>query len=107
MSAVATIPVDIARQRAVVSELAAFLPERALLYEREDVQPYECDGLSAYRQLPMVVALPETEQGRVEELVGLRRDLAAVRARDERTAAERRNRRPGSSHPSPCDLLRR
>ena len=62
MSAVATMPVDTTRQRAVVSALAAFLPERALLYEREDVQPYECDGLSAYRQLPMVVALPETEQ---------------------------------------------
>ena len=56
------MPVDTARQRAVVSALASFLPERALLYEREDVQPYECDGLSAYRQLPMVVALPETEQ---------------------------------------------
>jgi glycolate oxidase len=54
-------PIDVARQRAVVSALAAFLPERALLYEREDVQPYECDGLSAFRQLPMVVALPETE----------------------------------------------
>ena len=25
------------------------------------MQPYECDGLTAYRQLPMVVALPETE----------------------------------------------
>src|SRR6202008_4997498 len=27
----------------------------------EDVTPYECDGLSAYRQVPMVVALPDTE----------------------------------------------
>jgi glycolate oxidase len=27
----------------------------------EDTRPYECDALSAYRQLPMVVALPETE----------------------------------------------
>jgi glycolate oxidase len=26
------------------------------------VQPYECDGLSAYRQIPMVVALPENEE---------------------------------------------
>ncbi len=53
--------VDRARQQDVVGALAAFLPERALLYEQEDVQPYECDGLSAYRQLPMVVTLPETE----------------------------------------------
>ena len=32
-----------------------------MLYEEEDTRPYECDGLTAYRQLPMVVALPETE----------------------------------------------
>ena len=62
MNTVTTAPrIDVARQRAVVSALAAFIPERALLFEREDVQPYECDGLSAYRQLPMVVVLPETE----------------------------------------------
>ena len=62
MNTVASKPrVDTARQRTVVAALAAFLPEHALLYEREDVQPYECDGLSAYRQLPMVVALPQTE----------------------------------------------
>jgi glycolate oxidase len=41
--------------------LRAFLPERAVLHEEEDTRPYECDGLTAYRQLPMVVALPETE----------------------------------------------
>ncbi len=33
-----------------------------MLYEEEDTRPYECDGLTAYRQLPMVVALPETEE---------------------------------------------
>ena len=63
MNTVTTAPrIDVSRQRAVVSALAAFIPERALLYEREDVQPYECDGLSAYRQLPMVGVLPETEE---------------------------------------------
>src|ERR1700693_6608588 len=62
MNTIAAAPrIDGARQRAGVAALAAFCPERALLYEREDVQPYECDGLSAYRQLPMVVTLPETE----------------------------------------------
>src|SRR5688572_21446436 len=61
MTTVVETPIDLARQREVVAALAQFLPERALLYEREDVQPYECDGLSAYRQLPMVVTLPDTE----------------------------------------------
>jgi glycolate oxidase len=51
-----------ARQRQVAEALRAFLPARAVLYEEEDTRPYECDGLTAYRQLPMVVALPETEQ---------------------------------------------
>jgi glycolate oxidase len=29
--------------------------------EPEDTTPYECDGLAAYRQRPMAVALPENE----------------------------------------------
>jgi glycolate oxidase len=46
----------------VAKALLEFLPQRAVLYEEEDTRPYECDGLTAYRQLPMVVALPETEE---------------------------------------------
>jgi glycolate dehydrogenase FAD-linked subunit len=46
----------------VVKALRGFLPERAVLHDEEDTRPYECDGLTAYRQLPMVVALPETEE---------------------------------------------
>ena len=38
--------------------LRRILPEDAVLSEEEDLRPYECDGLSAYRQLPMMVALP-------------------------------------------------
>jgi glycolate oxidase len=45
-----------------VNALRGFLPARAVLHEEEDTRPYECDGLTAYRQLPMVVALPETEE---------------------------------------------
>ena len=59
---VQTIPVDFERQRAVCAALRAFMPEHSVLFEREDVTPYECDGLSAYRQVPMVVALPENEE---------------------------------------------
>jgi glycolate oxidase len=53
---------DAARQREVVQALRAFLPGRCVLYDEEDTRPFECDGLTAYRQLPMVVALPETEE---------------------------------------------
>jgi len=60
--ALALKQIDAARQRAVVAALRAFLPERAVLWREEDTRPYECDGLTAYRRVPMVVALPETEE---------------------------------------------
>ena len=50
-----------ARQAEVVAALRTVLPAHALLFRQEDTVPYECDGLTAYRQLPLVVALPETE----------------------------------------------
>ena len=53
---------DPLRQTAAVKALRAILPAEAVLYEQEDTKPYECDGLSAYRELPMVVALPENEE---------------------------------------------
>jgi glycolate oxidase len=40
-------------------QLGEILPEEYLLTEEEDLKPYECDGLSAYLQLPVAVALPE------------------------------------------------
>ncbi|WP_295541575.1 FAD-linked oxidase C-terminal domain-containing protein [uncultured Pseudacidovorax sp.] len=49
------------RQAQVVRALGALLPAHALLWQAEDTTPYECDGLTAYRQRPLVVALPETE----------------------------------------------
>ena len=48
------------RQADVVRALSAVLPAHALLWQTEDTVPYECDGLTAYRQRPLVVALPET-----------------------------------------------
>ena len=45
----------------VIAALQAVLPEHALLWSSEDTTPYECDGLTAYRQRPLAVALPETE----------------------------------------------
>ena len=44
-------------QRSVAEKLREFLPERAVLWQEEDTRPYECDGLTAYRRVPMVVAL--------------------------------------------------
>ena len=49
------------QQAKVVKGLLAHLPAHALLWNTEDTTPYECDGLTAYRQRPLVVALPEDE----------------------------------------------
>ena len=49
------------RQAQVVRALQADLPSYMLLWQTEDTTPYECDGLTAYRARPLVVALPETE----------------------------------------------
>ncbi len=56
------VPVDLAARRAaLVAALAPLLPAHALLHQTEQTTPYECDGLTAYRQRPLAVALPETE----------------------------------------------
>ncbi len=49
------------RQAQVLAALRPVLPAHALLWHSEDTTPYECDGLSAYRERPLLVALPETE----------------------------------------------
>src|SRR3990167_10004903 len=56
-----TAPQRAERQAQIVRGLEAVLPRHALLWNPEDTTPYECDGLTAYRQRPLVVALPETE----------------------------------------------
>ena len=48
------------RQTSVVQALHGALPAHALLWHNEDTTPYECDGLTAYRERPLVVVLPET-----------------------------------------------
>ncbi|MGM0784120.1 MAG: glycolate oxidase subunit GlcD [Pseudomonadota bacterium] len=44
----------------VRADLAHHLPDMTLLHREEDMRPFECDGLSVYRALPMLVALPDT-----------------------------------------------
>ena len=60
--------VDLERQRQTVAALRAALPEHCVLYREEDTRPYECDGLTLYKQLPMVVVLPESE-AQVQQVV--------------------------------------
>jgi glycolate oxidase len=45
----------------VHAQIAAILPPAALLTSPEDTRPYECDGLTLFREQPTAVLLPETE----------------------------------------------
>lgn len=52
---------------ALLAELRSRIPDLTLLHQPEDLRPYECDGLSAYRVQPLMVALPE----RIEQVQAL------------------------------------
>jgi glycolate oxidase len=46
----------------IVTALRAVLPEDCVLARAEELHPYECDGLTVFRQLPKVVVLPRTDE---------------------------------------------
>jgi glycolate oxidase len=49
------------RRLAVAAALRVLLPADCVLSRDEELRPYECDGLSVFRQQPMLVVLPRTE----------------------------------------------
>ena len=49
-------------KQVLIKCFAQFLPESAILTQIEQLKPYECDGLSAYRCMPWIVVLPETQK---------------------------------------------
>jgi glycolate oxidase len=55
-------PDILARRDEIVAGLRALLPESGVIAEASLLKPYETDGLAAYRQPPLAVALPETTE---------------------------------------------
>ncbi|GAC1304930.1 MAG: FAD-linked oxidase C-terminal domain-containing protein [Steroidobacteraceae bacterium] len=54
-------PVDrLTRQNEVTAALRGALPLDCVLYRPEDTRVYECDALTAYRQTPLAVVVPQT-----------------------------------------------
>ncbi|TAK48381.1 MAG: FAD-binding protein [Xanthobacteraceae bacterium] len=49
-----------ARRGDIVTALRAIVPGEGVICESRELVPYETDGLTAYRQPPLVVVLPET-----------------------------------------------
>ncbi|MBA1204222.1 glycolate oxidase subunit GlcD [Pseudomonas capeferrum] len=60
---------------ALLASLRERMPDLDILHRDEDLRPYECDGLSAYRTTPMLVALPE----RIDQVQALLRLCHAQR----------------------------
>ncbi|MCW8836777.1 MAG: FAD-binding protein [Rhodospirillales bacterium] len=52
----------IARRAGIATRLRAMLPADCVIIDDDELRAYECDGLSAYRQMPLIVALPETAE---------------------------------------------
>ena len=52
----------LARRAQIVADLQAIVPGEGVISAERAMRPYESDGLTAYKQLPMVVVLPETTE---------------------------------------------
>jgi glycolate oxidase len=52
----------LARRAQIVADLQAIVPGKGVISAERAMRPYESDGLTAYKQLPMVVVLPETTE---------------------------------------------
>jgi len=52
----------LSRRGEIIAALRRIVPGEGVIAEEEELRAYECDGLTAYRQLPMIVVLPETTQ---------------------------------------------
>ena len=50
----------IARRSDIIAGLRKIVPGEGVIVDEDELRVYECDGLSAYRQLPLIVVLPET-----------------------------------------------
>src|SRR6476646_4852258 len=52
----------LARRDRIVAALRAIVPGEGVIAAEREERPYECEALTAYHQLPMVVVLPETTE---------------------------------------------
>ena len=69
------------RQSEIATALRQVLPTDCVLTRDEELRPYECDGLSVFRQKPMLVVLPRTEDEVRQVLITCRRLEVPVVAR--------------------------
>ena len=68
----------LARKDAIVAGLRRLLPADAVISEPVRLKPYETDGLPAFRQMPLAVALPATTEQVAAVLAFLHREGVRV-----------------------------
>ena len=69
-TAASTVTESLEANRArVAADLRRLVASGSVLSDTESLRPYECDGLSAYRRLPLVVVLPD----RIEQVQDIAR----------------------------------
>jgi len=59
----------------LLARLEAVLPRHCIISETESLRPFECDALTIYRELPLLVALPETVE-QVQQVLCICHELA-------------------------------
>ena len=59
----------------LLARLQAVLPDHCLISETESQRPFECDALTIYRELPLLVVLPETVE-QVQQVLRICHELA-------------------------------
>lgn len=52
----------IARRSQIVEALRRIVPGEGVIADEDELRAYDCDALTAYKQLPLVVVLPETTE---------------------------------------------
>src|SRR5262245_54885496 len=83
----------------VVTALRKVLPEECLLERAEERRPYECDGLPVFRELPVLVVLPRSDEEVRETLRTCHRLQVPLVARGSGTGLS------GGATPHPAGVL--
>lgn len=68
----------LARRAQIADDLRGIVPGEGVIADEDELRPYESDGLTAYRTLPLIVVLPETVEQLAEVMRYCRRNKLKV-----------------------------
>jgi glycolate oxidase len=65
--------VTLSKRNEIIKSLQTIVPGEGVIIEKDELRAYDCDGLNAYKQIPMIVVLPENTQ-QVSEILRYRHE---------------------------------